>query len=319
MNAVVDIRSLSFSYPPARKQSAPRVALDAVSFSIAQGELFCLLGPNGSGKSTLFRLLSTLLEPPAACVTIFGDDLRDRPAQVRRSIGIVFQNASLDKKLTVRENLRHQGHLYNLRGASLESRITELLERVRLLDRQDDLVEELSGGMQRRVELAKGLLHRPRLLLLDEPSTGLDPGARIEFDAYLEEIRASEGVTILLTTHILDEAERADRLAILDQGRLVALGTPGSMRDEIGADILTISSAAPEELARDIASAFSPVAATVIDGAVRVERPNGHEFIPALVTKFPGRITAVTYAKPTLEDVFIHKTGHRFWSGTVAP
>lgn len=314
MTDVVNIRSLTFSYPPTRKNTAPRVALDQVSFAISQGEMFCLLGPNGSGKSTLFRLLSTLLVPPEHAVDIFGFDLRERPAEVRRTIGIVFQNASLDKKLTVRENLQHQGHLYNMRGAALAARITELLTRVRMLERKDDLVEHLSGGMQRRVELAKGLLHRPRLLLLDEPSTGLDPGARIEFDAYLQEIQASEGVTILLTTHILDEAERSDRLAILDEGRLVALGTPQELKEEIGADIITIATPDAPALAEAIRAAFGGAPA-VIDNTVRVERSNGHEFIPQLVSSFPGKISAVTYAKPTLEDVFIHKTGHRFWSG----
>jgi ABC-2 type transport system ATP-binding protein len=314
MTGVVNIRSLSFSYPPTRSQLSPRVALDGVTFSIGQGEMFCLLGPNGSGKSTLFRLLSTILAPPRAAVEIFGFDLRERPAEVRRTIGIVFQNPSLDKKLTVRENLLHQGHLYNMRGAALAGRITELLSRVRLLDREHDIVEQLSGGMQRRVELAKGLLHRPRLLLLDEPSTGLDPGARIEFDAYLQEIQQTEGVTILLTTHILDEAERADRLAILDQGRLVALGTPAELKEEIGADIITIATADPTGLAEAIRATFggSPAA---LDGKVRVERAGGPAFIPELVSAFPGRITAVTYAKPTLEDVFIDKTGHQFWSG----
>ena len=317
MTSVVDIRSLSFSYPPARKKSAPRVALDALSIQVHSGEFFCLLGPNGSGKSTLFRLLSTLLEPPASSVSVFGHDLRSEPAAVRREIGIVFQNPSLDKKLTVRENLRHQGHLYHMSGAALETRITELLARVRLGDRENDLVEQLSGGMQRRVELAKGLLHRPRLLLLDEPSTGLDPGARIEFDAYLQEIRSTEGVTILLTTHILDEAERADRLAILDQGRLVALGTPEALRAEIGADIITITADEPAALAQDIRASFGGEV-DVIDTAIRLERPNGHEFIPRLVAAFPGRIRSVTFAKPTLEDVFIHKTGRRFWAGEEA-
>lgn len=317
MSDAVVISSLTFSYPPTGKQVAPRIALDAVSFTIGEGEMFCLLGPNGSGKSTLFRLLSTLLSPPAHSVSIFGADLRDRPADIRRMIGIVFQNSSLDKKLTVRENLLHQGHLYNLRGPALAARIREILGRVRLLDRENDLVEHLSGGMQRRVELAKGLLHHPRLLLLDEPSTGLDPGARIEFDAYLEELQRTEGVTILLTTHILDEAERCDRLAILDQGHVVALGTPRELKEEIGADIITITGPDPGALCGAIAAAFGG-APQLIDGTIRIERAAGHEFIPQLVSAFPGRISSVTYAKPKLEDVFIRRTGHQFWTGGAA-
>jgi len=313
MNDVVTLSSLTFSYPPARAQESPRIALDKVSFSIRQGEMFCLLGPNGSGKSTLFRLLSTLLVPPADAATVFGFDLKAHPAEVRRTIGIVFQNSSLDKKLTVRENLLHQGHLYNLRGAPLQARIDEVLGRVKLLDRANDLAETLSGGMQRRVELAKGLLHRPKLLLLDEPSTGLDPGARIEFDAYLHELQKTEGVTILLTTHILAEAERSDRLAILEAGRLVALGTPAELTSEIGADIITIDAENPTLLAAAIREKFGG-APVVIDAKIHVERAGGAEFIPALVSAFPGLIRSVTFSKPTLEDVFIRKTGHQFWN-----
>jgi ABC-2 type transport system ATP-binding protein len=313
MSDVVTLSSLTFSYPPGRSQDTPRTALDNVSFSIRQGEMFCLLGPNGSGKSTLFRLLSTLLVPPADAVTVFGFDLKTHPAEVRQTIGIVFQHSSLDKKLTVRENLLHQGHLYNLRGAPLHARIDEILGRVRLLDRAGDIAEELSGGMQRRVELAKGLLHRPKLLLLDEPSTGLDPGARIEFDAYLKEIQQTEGVTILLTTHILAEAERCDRLAILERGRLVALGTPAALTAEIGADIVTIDADDPAALCAAIREKFGGAPA-VIDTKIHVERPGGAEFIPALVGAFPGRIRTVMFSRPTLEDVFIRKTGHQFWS-----
>ncbi len=313
MSDVVTLSSLTFSYPPGRKQESPRIALNNVSFSIGQGEMFCLLGPNGSGKSTLFRLLSTLLVPPAKAVTIFGFDLKERPAEIRQTIGIVFQNSSLDKKLTVRENLLHQGHLYNLRGPALHGRIDEILARVKLLDRANDIAETLSGGMQRRVELAKGLLHHPKLLLLDEPSTGLDPGARIEFDAYLREIQAAEGVTILLTTHILAEAERADRLAILEAGHLVALGTPAALTAEIGADIVTIDAENPAELAAEIREKFGGAPA-VIDAKIHVERAGGAEFIPALVGAFPGRIRSVMFSRPTLEDVFIRKTGHQFWN-----
>src|SRR5258706_9841424 len=191
-----------------------RTALTDLSLSINPGEIFGFLGPNGSGKTTLFRILSTLLAPQKGRVMLLGLEVtRNRP-EIRRQIGVVFQSPSLDKQLTAAENLRHQGHLYGLAGADLESRIDEMLARVGLSERPRDYVSTFSGGMRRRVELAKGLLHRPRILLLDEPSTGLDPGARLDLWQYLREIRDQEGVTILLTTHLMDEAEHCSRLAI---------------------------------------------------------------------------------------------------------
>jgi ABC-2 type transport system ATP-binding protein len=253
-----------------------------------------------------------LLHPTSGTVRIFDLDIAARPDQVRRILGVVFQHPSLDKKLTVRENLLHQGHLYNLRGTFLHDRITEMLSRVGVLDRADELVEHLSGGLQRRVELAKAVLHRPRLLILDEPSTGLDPGARRDFDSYLQELRTTDGVTVLLTTHILSEAEHCDRLGILDTGSLVALGTPLKLKQEIGGDIISVSSKEPGILAESIRKYFNATP-QVMDGILRIERNNGHEFIPELIQAFPGKIESVTLSKPSLEDVFIHKTGHRFW------
>jgi ABC-2 type transport system ATP-binding protein len=308
----VVIEKLTHAYPPTRKQKQPRVALKDFSLSVHQAEIFCLLGPNGSGKSTLFRILSTLIRPTAGVVRLLGHTLDEHPDAIRRSLGVVFQNPSLDKKLTVRENLLHQGHLYNLRGEHLQQRITETLTQVGVLDRTNELVESLSGGLQRRVELAKSLLHNPPLLLLDEPSTGLDPGARRDFTQYLRELRDTFGTTVLLTTHILDEAERCDRLAIVDEGILVALGSPHELKQEIGGDVISLTSTEPEALSRAIEQRFS-VSTQVIDRIVRLERHHGHEYIPQLVEAFPGQIETVTLSKPTLEDVFIRKTGHRFW------
>ncbi len=309
---MVNIDSLSYSYPATRKQKHERIALKNLSLKVTQGEMFCLLGPNGSGKSTLFRILSTSLKPTNGVVRIFGKHLIEQVVEIRRSIGVVFQHPSLDKKLTARENLLHQGHLYNLRGEQLQQRIKEMLSQVGMLERSNDLVEHLSGGMQRRVELAKSLLHHPPLLLLDEPSTGLDPGARRDFDNYLLELRRSEGVTILLTTHILDEADLCDHIAILDQGNLVALGTPHDLKQEIGGDIITMTSNEPHPFSEAIQQRFGGNP-RVIDNTVRFECTQGHEFIPQLVEAFPGRIDTITLSKPTLEDVFIKKTGHKFW------
>jgi ABC-2 type transport system ATP-binding protein len=288
-----------------------RVALDKVSFEVPAREIFGLLGPNGGGKTTLFRILSTLVKPREGNVRLFGIDVARHQGEIRRRIGVVFQSPSLDRKLTVLENLRHQGHLYNLRGPELQSRIDELLSRFGMTDRKADLVETLSGGQRRRVELAKGLLHKPQVLLLDEPSTGLDPRVRRELSDYLEELRDKDGMTILLTTHLMEEADRCDRLAILDRGRLVALNTPRQLKEKIGGDVISVEAEKPQPLAEQITKRFG-VEAHVLDGSVRVERANGHKFITDLVEAFPGQIDAVSIRKPTLEDVFIRLTGRRF-------
>lgn len=293
-----------------------RRALDNLSFAVGCGEIFGLLGPNGSGKTTLFRILSTLMVASGGAARIQGFDAAREPNQVRQQIGIVFQARSLDPKLTVAENLKHQGHLYGLHGALLRTRIQEVLARVGLLDRATDLVETLSGGQQRRVELAKGLIHSPEVLLLDEPSTGLDPGARRDLWLYLRTLRDQEGVTVLVTTHLMEEAEHCDRLAILNEGKLVALGSPGELKAQIGGDVVAFETAGPEqaaELARRIVDRFA-VSPVVVEKVVRVEREQGHRFAAEVVETFPGLTEAVSVARPTLEDVFIDRTGHRFWN-----
>jgi ABC-2 type transport system ATP-binding protein len=305
-NAVISVQNLIHRYDE-------RVALDGVSFEVRNAELFGLLGPNGSGKTTLFRILSTLMLPTSGRAVIQGFDAATNPSALRRHIGVVFQAQSNDPKLTAYENLWHQGHLYGLRGAGLTSRITEILARVGLADRANDAVEKFSGGMERRVELAKGLLHRPSVLLLDEPTTGLDPGARRDLWQYLAQLRDQEQVTVIVTTHLMEEAERCDRLAILNQGKLVALGTPTELTREIGGDVILLETADPESLAQRIRNRF-PVDATVMDRHVRLEIENGHRFVPDVVEAFPGEIQSLSVSKPTLEDVFIHRTGHRFWN-----
>jgi len=303
-NSLLAVEALTHRY-------RERVALNNVSFTVAQGEIFGLLGPNGGGKTTLFRILSTLVAPRQGNVRMFGIDILRGRSEIRRRIGVVFQAPSLDRKLTVVENLRHQGHLYNLRGQELQSRIDELLGRFGMADRKADLVETLSGGQRRRVELAKGLLHKPQVLLLDEPSTGLDPRVRRELTEYLEQLRDKDGMTILLTTHLMEEADRCDRIALLDRGNLVALSTPRELKEAIGGDVISVEARQPEPLAEQIAKRFG-IEARVLDGSVRIERANGHKFITELVEAFPGQIDAVSVHKPTLEDVFIRLTGHRF-------
>lgn len=289
-----------------------RTALAGITFAVPRGEIFALLGPNGGGKTTLFKILSTLLPATSGEVEVFGQRLTHNPHAVRARLGVVFQHPSLDPKLTVAENLLHHGHLYGLRGKVLHARIHAMLDRLGLADRSRDLVETLSGGMQRRVELAKGLLHRPDLLLLDEPSTGLDPGARRDFNSYLQQLRAQDGVTIILTSHIMEEAERCDRVGILHQGKLVALDTPDALKAQVGGDVVAIRAQNLAEFRDKLAKRFACEPA-LVDGSVRVERPRGHEFVREVVEAFPGEVQSVTFGRPTLEDVFIHQTGHRFW------
>lgn len=288
-----------------------RTALAGVSFEVRRGEMFALLGPNGSGKSTLFRIVSTLLRPSGGSVTVFGFDLATRAAAVRARLGVVFQRPAVDGKLSVRENLWGHARLYGLGGAELASRIDEMLARLGLAERAADRVDKLSGGLQRRVELAKGLLHRPELLLLDEPSTGLDPGARREFNQHLRQLRDERGVTIVLTTHYMEEAERCDRVAILHEGRLVSLGSADELKSQVGGDVVVVQTPDPVGLRARIHERFR-IEPQLVDGLLRIELPRGHEFIRDLVNAFPDETRSVTFGKPTLEDVFVHHTGHRF-------
>jgi len=291
-----------------------RTALNGVSFDVRPAELFGLLGPNGSGKTTLFRILSTLMLPTAGRATIMGCDAEQEPARLRRQIGVVFQAQSVDLKLTAYENLWHQGHLYGLRGQALKKRIHEILSRIGLGDRARDLVETFSGGMQRRIELAKGLLHHPAVLLLDEPTTGLDPGARRDLWQYLQMLRDEENVSVLVTTHLMEEAERCDRLAIMNEGNLMALGTPVELKSEIGGDVILLDAAHDAELLAERIRDRFHVETTVLEHQVRMERQGAHRFVTEVVEALPGEIEAISVSKPSLEDVFIRRTGHKFWS-----
>lgn len=304
MTDTLEVENLSHTY-------GSRRALDSVSLTVASGEVFGLLGPNGSGKTTLFKILSTLLRPTSGRVLILGHELATAAKAIRELLGVVFQHPGLDAKLTVRENLQHQGHLYGLAGKPLRHRIAELLERFGVSDRINERVEVLSGGLQRRVEIAKAMLHSPRVLLLDEPSSGLDVSARRQLRDSLKTLAETENILVLLTTHLLDEAEACNRIGILDVGSLVALGKPEELKAQIGGDVVYIESTSGEALSPAIVQQFG-VSPVLTDSQLRVECERGHEFVKDVVTAFPDEIQAARFGKPTLEDVFIKLTGNRF-------
>jgi ABC-2 type transport system ATP-binding protein len=305
MPSAIEVRGISHRY-------GERLALDTVEFAVETGSIFGLLGPNGGGKTTLFRILSTLVPIQSGSAAVLGLDLARRPNDIRRQIGVTFQSPSIDPKLTVWENLKHQGHLYGLSGRTLAGRIDLLTGKLGLKERLADIAETLSGGLKRRVEIAKGLLHRPQALFLDEPSTGLDPGARHDLWRYLRGLKEEEGVTVLVTTHLMEEAERCDRLGILDHGRLVALDTPQALRATLGGEYVTVHCDSPEVLAERIRERFG-VTPQRMAGSLRIAKSRGHEFVRDLVEAFPNDVATVSLGKPTLEDVFIERTGHRFW------
>ncbi len=301
MNAI-EVSQLGFSY-------GRRKALDCVSFAVAERRMFGLLGPNGGGKTTLFRILATLLPPQRGTARVAGHDVASESRRVRREIGVVFQSNCLDPQLSVRENLVHQGRLYGITGSRLAERIGECLRLFELEERAGDRLSTLSGGLRRRLELARGLLHEPRVLLLDEPTTGLDPGVRHEFWTHLRRLQQALSMTVLFTTHLLEEAERCDLLGILDGGRLVAEGTPDALKAEIGGDVLIVEAADPAGLGERIFERLH-VEPVIANGHLRLEHGEGHRLVTRLLESFPGEIQSVKIGKPTLEDVFVARTGH---------
>ena len=283
-----------------------------VDLDVSAGEIVALLGPNGSGKTTLFRILCTLLPIQDGTLSIAGIDAATDPLSVRGQIGIVFQSASLDAKLTVDENLACQGALYGLRGEALKQRRDECLASLGLTDRRSDFCGKLSGGLKRRVEVAKGMLHRPKLLLLDEPSTGLDPSARLELWSAIESL-AREGVAVLMTTHLLEEAEKANRVVILSDGRKIAEGTPSELRSELGDGVVTVTAQENSGVETILAEQMK-LDIQKVHGEYRIKTDSPVTLIPALIETLGDRAESISIGKPSLEDVFVSRTGQRFES-----
>jgi ABC-2 type transport system ATP-binding protein len=285
-------------------------ALDHLSLEVGQGEIFALLGPNGSGKTTLFRLISTLLPLQNGEIELFGRRLSVSTDAIRRLLGIVFQAPSLDPKLTVLENIRCQAALYGIVGREREERIGQVTRQLGIQDRTTTRCEDLSGGLKRRVELAKGILHRPKLLLMDEPSTGLDPASRLDMWRAITDLRDQFGVTVLLTTHLLEEADKADRIAILHLGKTVAVGSPSRLRSEVGDRLLRIH--ADDRAVVGDWLRQQNVDVQEVQQQLQVNTPDAAAWVEPLSSRFGDQLHSLTLGQPSLEDVFIARTGHRF-------
>ncbi len=292
------------------KHYGSHAAVDAVSFEVGSAEIFGFLGPNGAGKTTTISMLSTLITPTSGRASIAGYDIASDAAAVRREIGIVFQDTTLDERLTARENLVFHGQLYGMSRSDISQRVTELLGRVGLLERAGDIVLTYSGGMRRRLEVARGLMHWPAVLFLDEPTVGLDPQTRRAMWDHIRSLRESEGATIFLSTHYMEEAEACDRIAIIDAGKIIALDSPAGLKSRMGGDVVTIAGTDNDALARELRDAFD-LDTQDTGSALEFTVPDGAQFIPILLSRLTGAVESVSTRRPTLEDVFVSLTGHQ--------
>ena len=284
-------------------------AVKGVSFEVKEREVFGLLGPNGAGKTTIINILCTLLTPTEGEATVNGFDVVKERSRVRESIGLVFQEPTLDEYLTAEQNLRFHAYAYGIRKETLEQRLKELLEMMELWDRRKEKISKYSGGMKRRLEIARGLLHHPKVLFLDEPTLGLDPQTRRRIWDHILDLRNQEDLTIFMTTHYMEEAENCDRIAIIDYGQLVALDTPDKLKDAVGGDVVSIRTEDNEEAIRLLKEQYK-VQPTQQNGAVSFTIQRGEEYLPGFVSSFPLHLLSIGLHRPTLEDVFLKLTGH---------
>ncbi len=301
----IEVNNLSYTY-------STRQALDRVTFTCPNSPaMIGILGPNGSGKSTLFKLLSTLIIPQTGAGKIMGFDLKSQSAEIRKVIGVAFQSPSLDPRLTIRENLRHQGYLYGYHGHGLARRIDDITEIARLQHRLDERIETLSGGYKRRADLARCLLHQPSLLLLDEPTAGLDPAARQEFWQFIRQIHQDCQTTILFTTHYFDEATGCDLIGIMDDGKMVAFDSPATLSQHLNYEVISISATNQTELYEKLKDQF-PVSITDNHHGLRLETSDPTRLAPRLWSEYQSEIISLTVSKATLEDVYFKITGKVF-------
>lgn len=292
-------------------------AVDDVSFTVKEAEIFGFLGPNGAGKTTTIRILCTLIKPSRGQAWISGFNVLRQPTDVRRSLGIIFQDPSLDDRLTAYENLKFHAIIYKVPRKERLARIDRVLQMTELDDRRNDLVRYFSGGMKRRLEIARGLLHEPKVLFLDEPTLGLDPQTRSRIWRYLHELRRTKKITLFLTTHYMDEAENCDRIAVIDYGKIIALDTPDNLKRMVKGDIVTIRTQDDNLAEKELGEKYSVVIKRDSSG-LHFEMDRGEEFIPQLVKNFRIPITAVSVRRPTLDDVFLKLTGREIREETAS-
>jgi len=290
------------------KKYGDLVAVNNVSFTVKPGEIFGFLGPNGAGKTTTINTLCTLTKPTSGRASIAGLDVVHRQSQVRQMIGLVFQDPSLDERLSALQNLRFHALVYSVPASVREQRIEQFLKMMELWDKRHNKVQTFSGGMKRRLELARGLLHHPRVLFLDEPTLGLDPQTRNRMWEYILELRQQEGTTIFLTTHYMDEAENADRIAVIDYGKLIAMDTPAKLKRMVGKDIVSLKTDDNDKAMAEISRRYQIEARRDGDGLC-FEVANGEEFLPVLLREFSTLIVSVSMRRPSLDDVFLKLTG----------
>ncbi|MDO8569020.1 MAG: ATP-binding cassette domain-containing protein [Dehalococcoidales bacterium] len=298
---IIEVGELSKSF-------GQMAAVDKVSFQVAEGEIFGFLGPNGAGKTTTISMLCTLLRPGGGRASVNGYDVVRERSQVRRSIGLVFQEPTLDEYLTAEQNLRFHAYAYNIPKETREKRISELLGLVELSDRRKSKVRTFSGGMKRRLEIARGLLHSPKVLFLDEPTLGLDPQTRRHIWDYVLELRKQHSLTIFLTTHYMDEAENCDRITIIDHGRIIALDTPDKLKDAMGGDVVTLKAGDNDAAALELKEKFG-VTPAIQNGTITFSTPQGEKFLPRLIGTFQSPLLSIGVRRPTLDDVFLKLTG----------
>jgi ABC-2 type transport system ATP-binding protein len=284
------------------------VAVDKISFNVTEGEIFGFLGPNGAGKTTTISMLCTLLKPTGGEAVLCGHNVFTQRNQVRRCIGLVFQDPTLDDYLTAEQNLRFHAYAYNLPRELREKRITEVLDLVDLLDRRKSRVRTFSGGMKRRLEIARGLLHSPKVLFLDEPTLGLDPQTRRHIWDFILQLRQQQKLTIFLTTHYMDEAENCDRISVIDQGHIIALDTPEKLKDSLGGDVVTLTAEDNLKAANELKEKFD-VFPEIQNGHVRFNVPHGEMFLPKFMQNFKSSLISIGINRPTLDDVFLKLTG----------
>lgn len=293
-------------------------AVDHISFSVEKGEIFGFLGPNGAGKTTTINILATLLAPTEGEVYVNGFNVLSQKNQVRKSIGLVFQDPSLDDRLTAEENLYFHARLYHVPYREYQKRKEEVLRLVELWERRKDIVKTFSGGMKRRLEIARGLIHHPAVLFLDEPTLGLDPQTRSHLWEYILRLKAEKQMTIFMTTHYMNEAEYCDRLIIIDYGKIVGFDTPANLKKAVGGDIIILESPDPGALKQELRQRYG-LEPKEENGSITVEISGGKTFLPKLFEELQTRVTSVSLREPTLDDVFLHLTGRKIRDEEASP